>query len=194
MERFGVELTTRLIGISGDRIKAAVVVEPGAQDRAIEQRFLGAEALRDQHHGGASGVEAGQHPLGRLAVDIGQELGGRRYADWVVRSLTNPKHQVLCAVVDDQTAGLFIIEPEPNGSVYWHLTAVVPQWQGKGVGKAMWASMLLGHAVHGARRVHTTISARNVPVVNLYARLGWRFMECQMSYHWASARWLAKGG
>lgn len=133
---------------------------------------------------------------GRWNIDwsVGQSLGGRRYADWVARSLEDPKHQVLCAVVDSQTAGLFIVEPGADGSVYWHLTAVAPQWQGKGIGKAIWASMLHQHALDGAKRVHTTISARNVPVVNLYARLGWRFVDCQMTYHWAAARWLARGG
>lgn len=133
---------------------------------------------------------------GRWNMDwsVGQALGGHRYADWVARSLADAKHEVLCAVVDGQTTGLFIIEPAGDGSVYWHLTAVGPKWQGKGIGKAMWCSMLHRHARDGVTSVHTTISARNVPVVNFYARLGWRFVNCQMSYHWASARWLARGG
>ena len=141
-------------------------------------------------------LAANAFATGRWNIDwsVGQSLGGRRYADWVVRSLADPKHEVLCAVVDGQTAGLFITEPAADGSVYWHLTAVAPKWQGKGVGKALWTSMLHRNAVGGAKRVHTTISARNVPVVNLYARLGWRFVDCQMTYHWAAARWLSRGG
>ena len=131
---------------------------------------------------------------GRWNMDwsVGQALGGRRYADWVVRSLVDAKHEVLCSVVDGQTTGLFIVEPAGDGSVYWHLTAVAPKWQGKGIGKAMWGSMLHRHAQDGATTVHTTISARNLPVVNLYSRLGWRFVNCQMSYHWAAAQWLAR--
>ncbi len=145
---------------------------------------------------GLQQLAADAFATGRWNIDwtVGQSLGGRRYADWVARSLEDPKHEVLCAVVDSQTAGLFIVEPRADDTVYWHLTAVAPQWQGKGIGKAMWASMLHRHALDGAKRVHTTVSARNVPVVNLYARLGWRFVDCQMTYHWASARWLARGG
>jgi len=133
---------------------------------------------------------------GRWNMDwsVGQALGGHRYADWVARSLAEPKHEILCAVVECQTIGLFIVEPAGDGSVYWHLTAVEPKWQGRGIGKAMWGSMLHRHAQDGATSVRTTISTRNVPVVNLYARLGWRFVNCQMTYHWASARWLARGG
>lgn len=129
---------------------------------------------------------------GRWNMDwsVGQKLGGRRYADWVGRSMADPRHEVQRAIVDGQTAGLFITEAQEDASVYWHLTAVSPQWQGKGVGKAMWTSMLHRHASDGAKLVHTTIAARNIPVLNLYARLGWRFMDCQMSYHWASSRWL----
>lgn len=132
---------------------------------------------------------------GRWNIDwsVGQALGGRRYADWVMRSLADPRHEVLCAIVQGQTAGLFVIEGQSDGSEYWHLTAVAPQWQGQGLGRAMWSSMLHRHAGDGAKRVRTTISARNVPVVNLYARQGWRFVDCQMTYHWASPRWLAKG-
>lgn len=133
---------------------------------------------------------------GRWNIDwgVGQALGGRRYADWVVRSLADPRHEVLCAIVDGDIAGLFITEPGVAGRVYWHLTAVSPAWQGRGLGKAMWTSMLGRHAAEGSTHVDTTISARNVPVVNLYAKLGWRFVDCQMTYHWASARWLARGG
>jgi hypothetical protein len=57
----------------------------------------------------------------------------------------------------------------------------------------MWTSMLNRHALSGVTKVRTTIAARNVPVINLYARLGWRFMRCQMTYHWASATWLDAG-
>jgi RimJ/RimL family protein N-acetyltransferase len=133
---------------------------------------------------------------GRWNMDwtVGPVRGGQRYADWVRRSLQDPSHEVLCALVERQVAGLFITERKADGATYWHLTAVAPKSQGKGMGKAMWTSMLRRHAAAGVTRVHTTIAARNLPVVNLYAGLGWRFVDCQMTYHWASARWLARGG
>lgn len=139
-------------------------------------------------------LAAAAFSTGRWNIDwsVGNALGGRRYADWVSRSLSNPRHQVLRAVVDGHTVGLFIIESAADGSVYWHLTAVAPRWQGHGLGKAMWTAMLRRHAREGAAQVRTTISARNVPVVNLYSRLGWRFVDCQMTYHWTSAKWLAR--
>ena len=39
---------------------------------------------------------------------------------------------------------------DPDASVYWHLTAVAPEWQGKGVGMSLWRTMLLRHRAEGA--------------------------------------------
>jgi RimJ/RimL family protein N-acetyltransferase len=36
----------------------------------------------------------------------------------------------------------------------------------------------------GARSIRTTISARNTAVMNLYARLGFRFSAPDMTFHW----------
>lgn len=128
---------------------------------------------------------------GRWNVDwrVGERLAGRRYADWVERSLRDNRHEVLKAIIGDRIAGFFVAETRADGSVYWHLTAVAPEFQGHGVGREMWESMALRHASAGQRRVETTIAARNIPVINLYAKLGWRFMDCHMTLHWASPAW-----
>lgn len=140
-------------------------------------------------------IAAASFVTGRWNVDwrVGEELAGRRYADWVGRSLGDPRHEVLKAMLDDKLAGFFIVEEKPERSVYWHLTAVAPEFHGRGLGWAMWQSMLRRHAVAGLAYASTTISARNVPVVNLYAKLGWRYMTCQMTLHWADPDWEPAG-
>lgn len=136
-------------------------------------------------------VAAAAFVTGRWNVDwrVGEELAGRRYADWVGRSLLDPRHEVLKAVIEDQLAGFFVVESKPDLSAYWHLTAVAPEFQGRGVGRAMWQSMVRRHAAAGVEFARTTIAARNLPVVNLYAKLGWSYMECQMTLHWADPAW-----
>lgn len=128
---------------------------------------------------------------GRWNVDwrVGESLAGRRYADWVGRSLLDASHQVMKAVVGDRIAGFFIVEIKPDRSAYWHLTAVAPEFHGRGIGRAMWESMIRRHAEAGLSLVGTTISTRNIPVVNLYAKLDWRFEACQMTLHWAHPSW-----
>jgi ribosomal protein S18 acetylase RimI-like enzyme len=68
--------------------------------------------------------------------------------------------------------------------VYWHLTAVAPQCQGQGYGWRVWRAMLAHHARGGVRSVRTTITAGNVPVLNLYSKLGFRFLPPETTFHW----------
>ena len=79
--------------------------------------------------------------------------------------------------------GFFIVERRPDTSVYWHLTAVAPTWQGKGIGLSLWQTMLHRHAEEGAAFVATTISGHNLGALNLYARLGFSFPSARMTFH-----------
>ncbi len=96
---------------------------------------------------------------------------------------------MLKATIEDKLAGFFIVEAKPDQSVYWHLTAVAPEFHGRGVGRTMWESMVRLHIEAGRSCVRTTIATRNTPVVNLYAKLGWRFIACQMTLHWVDPAW-----
>ncbi len=91
---------------------------------------------------------------------------------------------LLKAEVEGDLVGFFILEHRPDRSVYWHLTAIAPRWQGKGMGMSLWQTMLLRHRTEGASFVETTISAHNLPIINLYARLGFSFRSAQMTFHW----------
>jgi len=122
---------------------------------------------------------------GRFLLDwrLPPELSRRRYAAWVRNSFNDPGHSVLKATVDEELVGFFIVETRPDGSVYWHLTAIAPRWQGKGLGMSLWRTMLLRHRADDATSVSTTISGHNPPALNLYARLGFKFGTAQMTFH-----------
>jgi RimJ/RimL family protein N-acetyltransferase len=122
---------------------------------------------------------------GRFLLDwrLPPELSRQRYATWVRNSFEDPDHAVLKATVGDELVGFFIVEARPARSVYWHLTAIAPRWQGKGVGMDLWRTMLMRHRADGATSVSTTISGHNPPALNLYARLGFKFGAAQMTFH-----------
>lgn len=122
---------------------------------------------------------------GRFLLDwrLTPELSQRRYATWVRTSFETPGHAVIKAEVDRELVGFFIVEHRPDGSVYWHLTAIAPRWQGRGVGLSLWQTMLRRHKAEGATSVGTTISGHNAPAMNLYARLGFSFSSAQMTFH-----------
>lgn len=127
---------------------------------------------------------------GRFLLDprLPADLSRRRYATWVRTSFDTPGQSVLKAVVDGELVGFFIVEQRSDSSIYWHLTAIAPGWQGRGIGMSLWQTMLLRHRAEGATSVATTISGHNEPAINLYARLGFAFRSPQMTFHWLRDR------
>jgi RimJ/RimL family protein N-acetyltransferase len=123
---------------------------------------------------------------GRFKLDWRIDAGAsdRRYRTWVRNSLADRNQQVLKATLGGEIAAFFITEERQDRSVYWHLTAVAPEFQGKGVGKRLWRKMLRRHLEAGLTRIETTISAHNAPVMNIYAALGFRFGAPRMTLHW----------
>lgn len=121
---------------------------------------------------------------GRFHLDpfLERGLSGKRYRSWVRTSLANPEHQVLKATLDGALVGFFVVE-EADAAAYWHLTAMAPAFQGRGLGESLWRAMVARHRETGIRVVETSISAHNVAVINLYAKLGFRFGEAQMTFH-----------
>lgn len=123
---------------------------------------------------------------GRFLLDwrLPPELSRRRYATWVRNSFDDPRHEVLKAQLDEALVGFFIVEHRSDGAVYWHLTAIAPDQQGKGIGSSLWLTMLERHRAEDTTAVDTTISAHNAPAINLYARLGFTFGPARMTFHW----------
>ena len=135
---------------------------------------------------GIEAIAASAFTTGRFLLDhrLPPALSDRRYAHWVRSSFESNEQRVLKAEVEGDLVGFFIVEEHADKSVYWHLTAVAPQWQGKGIGTSLWRTMLQRHKAEGAKSVETTISGHNAAVMNLYARLGFSFGSAQMTFHW----------
>lgn len=124
--------------------------------------------------------------LERYHVDprFDPRLGDLRYARWVHNSFRHPRQRLLKIQDNKRLVAFFIVEVLPNNKVYWHLTAVSPQWQGQGYGRRAWQTMLQHHWEEGLSSVSTTISVRNIAVMNLYSSLNFRFTPPEMTFHW----------
>lgn len=122
----------------------------------------------------------------RYHVDprLDSKLADERYGRWVGNCLQQEKQRLLKILDGDRLIGFFLVEGTSNESMYWHLTAIAPQWQGRGYGKRVWRAMLRHHQIEGFDTVTTTISVRNIRVLNLYARLGFHFLPPEMTFHW----------
>lgn len=123
---------------------------------------------------------------GRFLLDwrLDRDVSGRRYAAWVRSAFGGSQQVVLLARAAGALVGFFIVERRPDSSVYWHLTAIAPASQGRGLGRAVWETMLRRHRDEGATLVETTISGHNLATLNLYARLGFSFGDARMTFHW----------
>ena len=123
---------------------------------------------------------------GRYKLDwrIDAAASDKRYRVWVRNSFADERQQVLRATLCGEIAGFFIVEERDDGSVYWHLTAVAPAFQGRGIGRRLWSAMVRRHAEAGLNSIRTTISAHNAPVMNIYAALGFRSGSPRMTLHW----------
>lgn len=111
-------------------------------------------------------------------------LGDQRYSKWVKNTLDHPSQRLIKIVDGGRLIGFFIVEATAGESIYWHLTAIAPEWQGSGYGIRAWRAMLSHHQANRIKRVMTTISARNTRVLNLYSKLQFRFSPPEMTFHW----------
>lgn len=122
----------------------------------------------------------------RFHVDpmIDTEIGDIRYANWVKNSLAHETQQLYVVEAGNSLVAFFVTERLESDEVYWHLNAVTQGFQGRGYGKRAWLSMINHAKEMGASKIRTSIIAGNYRVLNLYARLGFRFTEPFMTFHW----------
>lgn len=109
-------------------------------------------------------------------------LADRRYALWVANAFASVNQVIFVCEIEQKIGAFFIVEARER-VMYWHLTAVAPKFQGRGLGKRMWSAMANLAQAEGYAKVETSISAMNTPVLNLYRKLGAEFSDPTISLH-----------
>lgn len=124
----------------------------------------------------------------RFHVDprLNSALGDKRYQVWVNNAANHATQRLYRISESGELIAFFVTEHLPDGTCYWHLNAVAPAYQGHGYGIRAWRAMILHAQDQGAERVKSTIAVRNYRVLNLYARLGFRFPAPMMTFHWVA--------
>lgn len=123
---------------------------------------------------------------GRFHQDpwIGAPLGRKRYRQWLLNAFTIARQQVLVCTSGGVIVAFFVVEHAAPDRCFWSLIGFSPQVNGSGLGTRVWQSMLAYHRRKGVDIVSTSISSHNVPVMNLYVKLGFRFPEPSITLHW----------
>lgn len=124
----------------------------------------------------------------RFHVDprLDPSLGDQRYRNWVANSLSHSRQSLYELWDGLKLVAFFVLEFFEDGTCYWHLNAVNPDFQGVGYGERAWRAMISFARTRGARRVRSNIVARNIKVLNLYSKLGFKFLPPQMALHWVA--------
>jgi RimJ/RimL family protein N-acetyltransferase len=116
---------------------------------------------------------------------VSSELANKRYGNWVRGVFQHPSTQVLYKINNNAgIVGFFIIEESAQCHAYWHLTAIHPSIQGLGLGELAWRSVMNMHKLSNISAVRTTITSKNTRVMNLYAKLGFRFENPEVTFHY----------
>lgn len=125
--------------------------------------------------------------FGRYHGDPGfpRDLANRRYAEWIKNALdsVNPDDHVFVLGRPNAVVG-FIHAAICDGHADLRLAAADPENQSGFAGFALYSETLWAVEALGARSASTRISAANIRVMNLYAFLGYRFFDPQMTLHW----------
>jgi ribosomal protein S18 acetylase RimI-like enzyme len=126
----------------------------------------------------------------RFKVDprLDSSISDHRFCNWVSSSLHHPTQELYTLKDGTRIVAFFVNESLSDGTCYWHLNAVAPDAQGQGYGRRVWLSMLDQAVRADAKRVRSSIAARNHRVLNLYARLGFSFLPPSMTFHWVRSQ------
>ncbi len=123
---------------------------------------------------------------GRFHCDprIGPRLGNRRYREWMRNSFTHDRQEVLKIVHPDGICAFSIIEDKGNGTCFWHLGGVAQNFAGPRIGLRFLQTTMEYCRKEGIKKVETSISSQNTIILNLYSKLGFRFMDPMITLHW----------
>ena len=113
------------------------------------------------------------------------EKADRRYRGWVERGFASGEPVF---VYEDtrrgRILGFYHIRELPNAAVDLSLAAVHPSCQGSGIGALMYQAMLEECRQRGYQTAVTRIAINNLPVANLFFRLGFTIREAVLTFHW----------
>jgi L-amino acid N-acyltransferase YncA len=136
----------------------------------------------------AVGAIAGQaFHHGRYHADprFPSELADRRYRQWATNALAgnNPGEFLYVMGEPGKVQGFYHVAVDKTVSDL-RLAALAPELQGTMLGFDLYLAVLHTLKKLGVRRVVSTISGTNTPVMNVYSMLGFRFSDPEVIYHW----------
>ena len=108
-------------------------------------------------------------------------IANKRFSYWVDDLLADTNITFYVITCYDEPAGF--MTRKTNELVLGGLSR---QYVGKGIAKFLWLSVLKDMLDEGHSAVHTLIAVNNIPVLNLYVGLGFKFKDPAATFHYWS--------
>lgn len=119
--------------------------------------------------------------------NIENALADKRFNEWILRATDNPSQEVLLIRKSPESEPIALFVQSRSGdTMNWDLTAVLPNFRGKGLADIVWKSVLSYNAFQGISSVSTQISAENVRTIPLYVKNGFQISRASVSLHFFS--------
>jgi len=119
-----------------------------------------------------------------LDPSLPSEKADQRYRGWVERGFAGGEPVFVYEDTRRETIlGFYHIRELPNSAVDLSLAAVHPSCQGAGIGALMYQAVLGECRQRGYQTAVTRIAINNLPVANLFFRLGFTIREAVLTFH-----------
>jgi|GEM_PF-1624385 len=118
-----------------------------------------------------------------LDPNCSKEIADRRFVYWVSDLLANPKAHFYLLLHGGHVAGFMGLE-----GTNLILAALSNNYLKSGLGAYLWLSVMEDMYSQSIDHAHTLISANNTAVLNMYARLGFKFRNPAVTFHYWTER------
>jgi RimJ/RimL family protein N-acetyltransferase len=159
----------------------------GLQEASLPESRLELRAARLDDHEAIEAIATQSFRNGRYHSDplFPRELADKRYCQWVKNALQTKDtvDRVYVIGAPGSVRGFIHLTEEERVSDI-RLAAVAPALKGTALGFYLYVAGLHLLKGLGVRRVVTSVSTANTPVVNVFATLGFSFSAPEMIFHW----------
>jgi len=122
-----------------------------------------------------------------LDPNLPSNAADERYVRWIRRAFQDQELLYAYERTDERAViGFYHVRVVSRGRVDLMLAAVDPALSGRGLGSALYLSMMRECVGLGFTEARTRIVARNLPVLNIFSRLRFRFVGATTTLHWCS--------
>ena len=104
-----------------------------------------------------------------------------RFYYWIQDLYSDPEAIFYCLEFDGEITGFMC---RKNSNLI--LAGFEKKYRNSGLGDFLWLSVMEEMLKSGLSHAHTLISANNVAVLNLYARIGFKFRQSAITFHYWS--------